>query len=151
MIVTSQKGYQVTKVFVDTSAFYALADKSDHNHPQAKDSYESLIKLDLVTTDYVLLECWFLIGSHLGREKAIRFWDGLRSGIVDMVNVDVQDLNQAREIIDRLTDQGFSLVDASSFAVMEREGIKTVFTFDSHFHVYRFGKDNTRHFEVVPQ
>jgi len=150
-IATLQKEYQVTKVFVDTSAFYALADESDHNHPRAKDAYESLIKVNLVTTDYVLLECWFLIGSHLGRQKAISFWDGLRSGIVDMINVDVQDLNQTREIIDRFPDQDFSLVDASSFAVMERERIKTVFTFDSHFRVYRFGKDNKRYFEVVPQ
>ena len=140
----------MNRVFVDTSAFYALADESDHNHPQAKEVYESLIKVSLVATDYVLLECWFLIGSHLGREKAIRFWDGLRSGIVDMVNINAQDLNQAREIIDRFPDQDFSLVDAASFAVMEREGIKTVFTFDSHFLVYRFGKDDKQHFEVIP-
>ncbi len=140
----------MTKVFVDTSAFYALADESDHNHPVAKDVYESLIKLRMATTDYVLLECWFLIGRYLGREKAISFWDGLRSGIVDMINVNLQDLDQAREIIDRFPDQDFSLVDASSFAAMEREGIKTVFTFDSHFRVYRFGRDKRRYFEVVP-
>ncbi len=151
MIATSQKECRVNKVFVDTSAFYALADESDHSHPRAKDAYESLIKVNLVTTDYVLLECWFLIGSHLGRKKAIRFWDGLRSGIVDMINVNMQALNQAREIIDRFPDQAFSLVDASSFTVMEREGIKTVFTFDSHFRVYRFGKDKRRYFEVVPE
>ena len=138
------------KVFVDTSAFYALADESDHNHAQAKGAYESLIKLRLVTTDYVLLECWFLIGRHLGRQKAISFWDGLRSGIVDMINVNSQDLDQARAIIDRFPDQEFSLVDASSFATMEHEGIKTVFTFDSHFRVYRFGKDKRRYFEVIP-
>ena len=68
-----------------------------------------------------------------------------------MVNINAQDLNQAREIIDRFPDQDFSLVDASSFSVMEREGIKTVFTFDSHFHVYRFGNDKRHYFDVVPQ
>jgi len=141
----------VTRVFVDTSAFYALADESDRNHSRAKNAYESLLKLSLVTTDYVLLECWFLIGNHLGREKAISFWDGLRSGIVDMISVTTQDLNKARRIVDRFSDQDFSLVDASSFAVMEREKIKSVFTFDSHFRVYRFGKDNRQYFEVVPQ
>lgn len=141
----------MTRVFVDTSAFYALADESDRNHSRAKNAYESLLKLSLVTTDYVLLECWFLIGNHLGREKAISFWDGLRSGIVDMISVTTQDLNKARGIVDKFSDQDFSLVDASSFAVMEREKIKSVFTFDSHFRVYRFGKDNKQCFEVVPQ
>jgi len=149
-IVTLQKGYQVTRVFVDTSAFYALADESDRNHPRAKNAYESLLKLSLVTTDYVLLECWFLIGNHLGREKAISFWDGLRSGIVDMVNINAQDLNKAHGVVAKFSDQAFSLVDASSFAVMEREKIKSVFTFNSHFLVYRFGKDNKQYFEVIP-
>jgi len=140
----------VTKVFVDTSAFYALADESDRNHSRAVRTYESLFKLSLVTTDYVLLECWFLISGHLGREEAISFWDGLRSGIVDIINVSAEDLTAAHGIIDRFPDQEFSLVDACSFAVMERERIKTVFTFDSHFRVYRFGRDNKRYFEVVP-
>ena len=141
----------MTKVFVDTSAFYALADESDRNYPRARAAYESVIKMNLVTTNYVLLECWFLMGRHLGRREAIRFWDGLRTGIVDMINVNVQDLDQARAIIDRFPDQDFSLVDACSFAAMEREGIANAFTFDSHFCVYRFGKGNRRHFEVVPQ
>jgi len=140
----------VAKVFVDTSAFYALADESDRNHPQAKGFYESLITEELVTTDYVLVECWFLIGSHLGRKEAIDFWDGLCSGIVNMVHVEAQDLNQAREIIERFPDQGFSLVDAVSFVVMERNGIRQAFTFDSHFRIYRFGNENKEYFSVVP-
>ena len=139
------------KIFVDTSAFYALADESDHNHALAKDAYASLIKERLVTTDYVLLECWFLIGRHLGRETAIRFWDSLRSGIVELISVSVQDQDRARGIINKFPDQDFSLVDASSFATMEREGIKTAFAFDAHFRVYRFGKDMRRYFDVVPQ
>jgi len=140
----------VAKVFVDTSAFYALADESDRNHPQAKGFYESLITEELLTTDYVLVECWFLIGSRLGRKEAIDFWDALHSGIVEMVNAEAQDLNQARKIIERFPDQGFSLVDAVSFVVMERNGIKRAFTFDSHFQIYRFGNENKQHFSVVP-
>jgi len=48
------------------------------------------------------------------------------------------------------SDRSHSRVDASSFAVMERERINTVFTFDTHFRVYRFGRDNKQYFEVVP-
>ncbi len=141
----------MTKVFVDTSAFYALADESDRNHARARDTYEQLIKMNLITTDYVLLECWFLIGWHLGRRQAIRFWDGLRTGIVGIVDVNEKDLNQARGIMNRFHDQDCSLVDAVSFAVMQREGIKSAFTFDSHFRMYRFGRGNAQHFEVIPQ
>ncbi len=137
------------KVFIDTAAFYALADKSDRNHKRAKVVYESLIKEELTTTDYVLIECWFLIGNRLGRQAAITFWDGLRSGIVELINVQPQDLDQARKVIESFPDQDFSLVDATSFAVMEREGIKSAFTFDSHFRVYRFGDRNRKRFRVL--
>jgi predicted nucleic acid-binding protein len=138
------------KLFVDTSAFYALADESDRKHSPARAFYESLDHARLTTTDHVLVECWFLIGSRLGRDAAIRFWDGLRSGIVDMLAVMPRDLDHAREIIRRFPDQNFSLVDATSFAVMERETVVRVFTFDEHFRVYRFGEGNGQYFDVLP-
>jgi predicted nucleic acid-binding protein len=137
-------------VFVDTSAFYALADEGDRNHRQAKAAYEVLIGERLSTSDHVLVECWFLLGSRLDRDAAIRFWDALRTGIVTVLDVRHDDLERAREILGRFPDQAFSLVDATSFAVMEREEIARAFAFDAHFQVYRFGEGNRRHFDVVP-
>jgi len=139
------------RVFVDTSAFYALADESDRNHLRAMAFYESLGRCRIVTTDHVLIECWFLVGSRLGRQAAVRFWDGLRAGIADIVAVTLPDLEHARGIIGRFSDQSLSLVDATSFAVMEREGLERAFAFDAHFRVYRFGEGNRRRFEVMPE
>ncbi|MEW5825432.1 MAG: PIN domain-containing protein [Candidatus Bipolaricaulota bacterium] len=138
------------RVFVDTSAFYALADGSDRNHRRAKAAYETLIGDGLSTTDHILVECWFLLGSRLGRDAAIRFWDALRSGIVSVLDVTHDDLERAREILSRFPDQTFSLVDATSFAVMEREGIARAFAFDAHYNIYRFGEGHRRRLDVVP-
>jgi len=55
----------------------------------------------LFTSDYILVECWFLIQSRLGRKAALKFWDGLRTGIVKIVKVEPQDLERAREIVAR--------------------------------------------------
>ena len=137
-------------VFVDTSAFYALADESDRNHRQAKAAYEVLIGERLSTSDHILVECWFLLGSRLGRDAAIRFWDALRAGIVAVLDVRHDDLERAREVLVRFPDQTFSLVDATSFAVMEREEIVRAFAFDAHFRVYRFGEGSRHSFDVVP-
>jgi len=51
----------------------------------------------------------------------------------------------------RLTfpDQGFALVDRTSFAVMERLGVSRVATFDHHFAVYRFGPGRRHAFAVI--
>ena len=139
------------KIFVDTSAFYALADEDDRYHRQARETYESLIASgQFFTSDYILVECWFLVRSHLGRKAALEFWDGLSTGIVTMIKVELQDLEQARAIIKRFSDQDFSLVDATSFAMMEKEGIETAFAFDSDFHIYRFGKGNRQYFKIIP-
>lgn len=123
----------------------------DRNHLSAKAFYESLVgKKRLITTDHVLLECWFLIGSKLGREKALAFWDGLRSGIVSIVSTRGEDLERAREILEEFKDQDFSLTDATSCAVMERVRECEVFSFDKHFRVYRYGTDRKRTFSVFP-
>jgi len=139
------------KTFVDTSAFYALADGDDQYHEQAKTVYESLKdETQLITTDYVLLECWYLMNNHLGRDEALRFWDGLTSGAAEVVDLDLLIRNKARKIIEDCSDQDFSLVDATSFALMEQGGIERAFSFDSHFRIYRFGEEDEDYFEVVP-
>jgi uncharacterized protein len=45
---------------------------------------------------------------------------------------------RAKAILLRYTDKDFSYVDATSFAVMERFGLQTAFTFDEHFVQYGF-------------
>lgn len=139
------------KTFIDTSAFYALADESDRYHLPARKVYEELIgKEELFTTDYILLECWSLIAHHLGRNAALKFWDFLLSGAIELVMVERKDLDRARRIIADFPDQDLSLVDAASFAVMERLGIKKAFAFDQRFRIHRFGQGKEERFEVIP-
>ncbi len=47
-----------------------------------------------------------------------------------------------------VTDQDFSIVDRTSFAVMERLRVSAVASFDNHFAVYRFGPRRERAFEI---
>lgn len=45
----------------------------------------------------------------------------------------IGDEERAREIIYTHEDKAFSYTDATTFAVIERLGIKSTFTFDQHF------------------
>ena len=136
---------------VDSAAFYALADRRDERHGESLRFYEQAIDADrLCTTDYVLVETWTLIAHRLGRPAAMRFWDGLSTGMVPMVGVGAQDLARARAIAHDWADQGFSLVDCTSMAMMERLGIERVFTFDRGFERYRYGEAKSRYFMRVP-
>lgn len=53
-----------------------------------------------------------------------------------MVRVSEDDEKKAWEIILRFEDKALSYVDATSFAVMEKMGIKESFAFDRHFEQY---------------
>ena len=46
-------------------------------------------------------------------------------------------------------DPDFSIVDRSSFAVMQRLGVFRAARLDEHFAIFRFGKARSRGFEIV--
>lgn len=134
-------------VFVDTSAWYAAADRDDRHHERAKSVLAA--GESLITSDHVLVESWFLIGRRLGRDSAERFWDGLRSGVAALEPVGAADLEFAWGIGERYPDQDFSIVDRTSFAVMQRLGLERVAAFDADFAVYRFGPKRDRAFVLI--
>ena len=122
-------------VFVDSSAFFAALDRRDEDHARATALLSDGDRL--VTTDHVLVESWRLARQRLGRDVAERFWGALRGGQVGIEPVQAGDLDAAWRIGETFLDQDFSIVDRTSFAVMERLGIERVATFDNHFSIYR--------------
>jgi predicted nucleic acid-binding protein len=138
-------------IFVDTGAFYALADTTDRYHDSARAYYaEAMRPHQFFTSSFVLVETWLLIRNKLGYSAAQKFFEGIRKGIVTVVDVSGSDLDKAGDILSEYADQEFSLVDAVSFTVMERLGISTAFSFDSHYSVYRYGAKKKRKISVVP-
>ena len=133
-------------VFVDTSTWYAAADSSDSSSARAK---EVLTDASLVTSDHVLVETWLLIRHRLGDVAAERFWDGLRRGAAAVEPVEAADLEAAWRIGRAFEDQDFSIVDRTSFALMERLRLDTVASFDHDFAIYRYGPRRSRAFTVL--
>lgn len=104
---------------------------------------------ELVTSDHVLVETWRLLRSRLGFDAAEQFWDGLRLGPARVELVLERDLEGAWQIGRTFSDQDFSLVDRTSFALMERLGVSRAVTFDDDFAVYRYGASRDRAFTLV--
>ncbi len=133
--------------FVDTTAFYAAADRGDASHERAVGALAAAD--DLITSDHVLVESWILIQHRLGRDAAERFWAVIRAGTVAVEPVGPADLEVAFGIGEAFTDQHFSIVDRTSFAAMNRLGIAQAISFDDDFLVYRFGPGRRKAFVVV--
>jgi predicted nucleic acid-binding protein len=134
-------------LFVDTSAFYAAADSGDRSHERAVAVLGA--NEQLVTTDHVLVETWSLIGARGGHSAAERFWASIRGSSTTIETVLPADLDSAWGIGQHFDDQSFSIVDRTSFAVMERLGLDRAATFDDDFAVYRYGSRRDRAFEVL--
>jgi hypothetical protein len=116
-------------ILVDTGAFYALADRSDRNHPVAA---ACLAQLDdtLVTHALIAAETWYMLESRLGRRVARLFAEQLSLGRVEMLEVGAADVAAALSIEQRYEDLSLGLTDAVSMALCDRERVTTVFTFD---------------------
>jgi uncharacterized protein len=132
-------------LFVDTSAFYAAVDDSDTSYERAHTLLGG--NQSLLTTDHVLVECWLLLQRRLGAHVADRFWSTVREGAANVEHVAPADLDAAWRIGEAF--QSFSIVDRTSFAVMERLGVHRAVAFDDDFAVYRFGPRRERAFEIL--
>jgi len=139
-------------IFVDTGAWYAVADRSDRHHASATRFYNERAPAGgFVTSSHVVAETWALLAAHLGRPAALTFWETLRDLRVPILVCDPADLEAAWRIAQAFPDQDFSFTDCTSFAIMERLGIDEAFAFDGHFLVYRYGSNRRRAFRRHPE
>lgn len=132
--------------FVDSSVWFAAAFARDRNNGLAK---SILLSLDgSRRTDHVLAETWQLLSARFGREVADTFWCRLRESGAVIEPVTASDLEAAAQIPAAYPDDEFSLVDRTSFAVMERLGITQAASFSPSFAAYRYGVRKKR-FRIV--
>lgn len=126
----------LTRVFVDTSAFYALEDASDRHHREARAIQRWCLRHQprLFTTHHVLDESITLIGARLRPARAVRFARLLlASRVVHVVRTDEALEEAALNVYERLEDARLSFTDCVSFAVMHALEISAAFAFDSDF------------------
>ncbi len=134
-------------LFVDSSVWYSAADRGERRNPRAIAILSAEARL--VTSDHVVVETWLLLRHRLSFNAAQGFWDNLRAGVAEIVPVSAEDLEQAARIKDAFPDQQFSVVDCSSFALMQRLGIRRAASFDDDFVIFRYGPGRRRAFEVL--
>jgi len=134
-------------VFVDTSVWFGAANVRDRQNARAKQILADLAAPML--TDHVLIETWTLLNARVHRQAAEQFWLGVRRGAAQLEKVLAADLDAAWAIGEAFPDQDFSIVDRTSFAVMERLGLVRAASFDHHFAIYRFGRNRDRAFEIL--
>lgn len=121
-------------VYLDTSALYAVIDGNDAHQLEAAAAWARFLNdsVDLVTTNYVVVETVALLQGRMGMEAV----DTLTADILPIVRIVWVDEGVHRSAAHAHLVSGnrkLSLVDCVSFEVMRRAGIKEAFCFDPHF------------------
>lgn len=130
----------MSRVFVDSSAFFALINSKDSHHDEAMALMDRLARQgdELLTSNFIVAETHALLLNKVGRDIAARFLARMVSSEVRVIRVTEGDERRAREIIFRYTDQTPSFTDATSFAIVERQHLHEVATFDDDFSTFGF-------------
>ena len=126
----------MTRAFVDTSAFVALRNRAEREHEPARVVLARLVseRAQLFTSNQVFAETYTALLVRVGRAEAIEWGRQFRAGsAIELVRIDESLEEDAWALLESHADKQWSYVDATSFALMERENVQTAFAFDHHF------------------
>ena len=88
----------------------------------------------LFTSNYVVAETYTALLVGLGRAEAIERGRRFRaSEAIELIRIEASLDEEAWSILESHPDKRWSYIDASSFALIEREGSNDALAFDHHF------------------
>jgi predicted nucleic acid-binding protein len=126
----------VAEIFVDTSAWYELADPRQAGHPAVARALEERVRRGtlIVTTNLVVAETHALLLRRGGREAALRFLGevGREPILVETSTPEIAERARLEWLV-RFKDQDLTLTDAVSFVVMTNRGIREALALDQQF------------------
>jgi uncharacterized protein len=118
---------------VDTGAWAALFIPADSFHTAALDWFRDN-RDRLITSDYVVDEVLTLLKTRFSTQTAIRAGKLLLGErLSTLIYLAPEDINHGWKIFRTHADKGWSFTDCTSFALMQRLHVSTVFAFDKHF------------------
>jgi uncharacterized protein len=120
-------------IFVDSSFWIAARMPADNHHAAAL----SLLRKDgsrLITSNHVRGETWTFLRRREGHNRAVAFLDMLvTSARVELLRVSDRLEEESLAWLRRHDEREYSFVDATSFALMRKLGIRQAFAFDGDF------------------
>jgi uncharacterized protein len=131
---------------VDTSALYAVADRSDPDHDRCVEVLGRR-DLDLVIPTLIVGEAAYLVAARQGDRHEAAFLRGLATFAIEPPAVD--DWPRIADLVERYADMGLGAADASIAVLAERLETDLVITLDRrHFGV--IWTPGVRPFRLLP-
>ena len=128
----------MSKLFIDTSVWASLFIPTEHYHAQAVNYFRQAQQTQqrLISTNYIITELVALLGSRqrTSRPKLFQYIDSIKlAPYVDLIHIDASTDAVAWELCKSRPDKAWSLVDCTSFVLMQQLNIQEALTTDWHF------------------
>ncbi len=121
-------------LFVDTNYLCAFYNESDSLHKKAKDFSLSLQKFHVIISNFILLESYTILSQRVSKNHALIFKKDMYSKKYYSIYWITKALEeQVWNTFISIKNKNFSYVDASIIAVMQKEKIKHLLSFDKSF------------------
>lgn len=121
------------RLFVDTSAWFAYANRKDPDHAAVRDVFRES-EGRITTSNFILDETISLCRYRLGHAAATRVGSVLLdTNTVDLIRITPEDEQAAWTLFCQRADQRYSFTDCASFALMRRLRISTAVALDDDF------------------
>ena len=121
-------------IFVDSSFWIALHLPRDRSHDLALSLLRDAAQRPLLTSNHVRGETWTFLRRHTWQELSLSFLDRLeRTPRVRVAHVAEDVETEAMAWLRQHDERPYSFVDATSFALMRKLGLKDAFAFDGDF------------------
>lgn len=134
-----------SSLFVDTSGWASLYIPTEDFHQQAVQAFQRSRqqKQSIVTTNYIIAELVALLYSPLRtpRPRLFEIIDSIKTAsFVQLIHVDAEIDAVAWGLCKARSDKAWSLVDCTSFVVMQQLKIQSALTTDQHFEQAGFAR-----------
>lgn len=121
-------------IFIDTNFLCALYNEEDSLHKKARVIWPTLGHFYYTVSNFILLEAYTILAQRASKIQAISFGNYARKeNPYTIVWIDRNFENDIWEIFKLMKNKNFSYVDASILAVMKKEKISHLLSFDAGF------------------
>jgi len=135
----------VRGVLVDAGFLIAALDQAEDAHTRAAAGLRSC-RDSLYTVWPVLTEAMHFLADIPGGADAL--CDLVEDGRIELLALGRDDVSRMKVLMRQYRDLPMDFADAALVRVAERDGLKTILSFDKHFRVYRLPRRGS--FEVLP-
>lgn len=119
-------------IIVDTSGLLASFQRSDNHHAAAINALRQ--SRQRILSPFVLAELDYLLTELVGQQAELVMLRDVERGAYHLDSLNAVEIGRARAIVERYSDLGIGLTDASIVVLAERYGCRDILTLDQrHF------------------